>query len=510
MRKTHKFIPLAMAMVTAISAVPALADSAAEYYGNDVSEHVDLTLYYVGNEYGDEQMIFDHINEILEEKINATINFKSLSMSDYATNYSLLLAGGEDIDLIYTSKWCFYADEAGKGAFIEITDDMINQYMPQTLESQAPASYEQGKIDGKLYYMPCNKIGYGHPCVVIRGDLREKYGLDELKSLDDLYTYMAAVAADEDSGVAYAYNAAMHGKKLQDMIACTGNELISIDDTYFYYKYEEGKTDYTADDVFFLYESDEFKDFAEQMKQCAADGDWSMSSINNQTDVKDSMLNGTSAVFVENLGTCGSVANSILQSNPEWKPEVYDLNMDKVSTAVYDADGYAVPYTSKNAERALMALDILKNDPDAYITARYGIPDYHITLNDDGTWSQAEHYGTWSYGAAVSWGLKNSTLEMDQQGTFPTQLEIMDKWEEISVDSPTVGFAFSTTNVSDAWASLSEIYTQYIPLLQLGLTDDIDSWLNEFYDMAEAAGLSEIKEELATQLNAFFEEKNAD
>ena len=99
---------------------------------------------------------------------------------------------------------------------------------------------------------------------------------------------------------------------------------------------------------------------------------------------------------------------------------------------------------------------------------------------------------------------------MDQQGTFPTQLEIMDKWEEISVDSPTVGFAFSTTNVSDAWASLSEIYTQYIPLLQLGLTDDIDSWLNEFYDMAEAAGLSEIKEELATQLNAFFEEKNAD
>ena len=156
-----------------------------------------------------------------------------------------------------------------------------------------------------------------------------------------------------------------------------------------------------------------------------------------------------------------------------------------------------------------MALDVLKNDPDTYVTARYGIPDYHITLNDDGTWSQAEHYGTWSYGAAVSWGLKNSTLEMDQEGTFPTQLEIMDEWKKISVDSPTVGFAFSTTNISDAWASLSEIYTQYIPLLQLGLTDDIDGWLGEFQSMAETAGLDEIKAEIADQLNAYFEAKNA-
>ncbi len=510
MKRTHKFIPLALAAVTALSAIPAMAGETKEYYGNDVSEHVELTLYYVGNEYGDEEMIFDAINEIMEEQINATINFKALSMSDYSTNYSLLLAGGEEVDLIYTSGWCFYTDEAGKGAFLEITDEMIETYMPQTYEVQAPASYEQGKIDGKLYYMPCCKIGYGHPTVVIRGDLREKYGLDELETLDDLYEYMEAVAADEESGVAYAYNAAMNGKSLQNLIACTGNDLITVDNNnYFFYKYEEGKTEYTADDVFFLYDSQEFKDFAAKMQECAAAGTWSMSSINNQTDVKDSMLNGTSAVYIENLGTCGAVASSIEKTNPEWKPEIYDLNMDKVSTAVYDGDGYAVPYTSKNMERALMALDILKNDPTAYITARYGIEDYHITLNDDGTWSQAENYGPWSYGAAVSWGLKNTALEMDQEGTFPTQLEIMDEWEKISVDSPTVGFAFSTTNIADAWASLSEVYTQYIPLLQLGLVEDAEGWLAEFNTMAEAAGLEDIKAELAAQLTAFFESRSA-
>ena len=223
--------------------------------------------------------------------------------------------------------------------------------------------------------------------------------------------------------------------------------------------------------------------------------------------MQDSFLNGTSAVYIENLGTCGNVANSVLQSNPDWKPEVYDLNLDKVSTAGYDADGYAVPYTSKHMDRALMALDVMKNDPDAYVAIRYGLPGYHITINDDGTWSQAEHYGTWSYGAAPSWGLKNTMLEMDQQGTFPTVIELMATWGEISVDSPTVGFAFSTTNIADAWANLSEVYTQYIPLLQLGLVDDIDGWLAEFMSMADSAGLQEVKDSVAAQLTAYFENK---
>lgn len=508
MKRTHRIVSLTLAAMTAFAALPVMADEAKEYYGNDVSEHVELTLYYVGNEYGDEEMIFNYVNEVMEEKINATINFKALSMSDYATNYSLLLAGGEEVDLIYTSAWCYYADEAGKGAFNEITDEMIEQYMPQTFESQNVASYEQGKIDGCLYYMPCSKIGFGHPCVVIRGDLREKYGLDELETLDDLKEYMLAVAADSESGVAYAYNASLNGKALQNMFACTGNSLLTVDNNnYFFYQYEEGKTEYSADDVFCLYESEYFTEFANEMKELAAAGTWSMSSINNQTDVKDSFLNGTSAVYIENLGTCGNVANSVLQTNPEWNPEVYDLNLDQVSTAGYDSDGYAVPYTSKNMERALMALDIMKNDPDVYVAMRYGIPEYHITINEDGTWSQAENYGTWSYGAAVSWGLKNTWLEMDQDNTFPTQIELMNTWKEISVDSPTVAFAFSTTNIADAWASVSEVYTQYIPLLQLGLVDDIDGWLAEFNSMAEAAGMEEIKAELAAQLTAYYESR---
>ena len=58
----------------------ATSEAAKTYMGNDVSDHVDLTLYYVGNEYGDEDMIFEAINKVMEEQINATITFKAISL----------------------------------------------------------------------------------------------------------------------------------------------------------------------------------------------------------------------------------------------------------------------------------------------------------------------------------------------------------------------------------------------------------------------------------------------
>ena len=506
MKRNSKLLALLLVLMMALGMMSTFAEGKT-YGGNDVSEHVDLVLYYVGNPIGDEEMVFAKVNEIMNEKINATITFKALDMGSYAQKYDLLLAGREEIDLIYTSGWCYYIDEAGKGAFVEITDEMIEKYMPETYASQAKGSYTQGIIDGKLYYMPACKIGFGHINALIRGDLREKYGLEPLKTPDDLTAYMKAVAADKESGVAYAYNASMDGKYLQNIYYIASNNLLTVDNSnYFYYEYVDGKTEYSADDVKFIYETDEFKAFAKQQKKLAALGLWSRSSISNQTDVKDSFLNGTSAVFLNNLGTVGNVAASALKANPEWKPEIYDLCLDKVSIATYDNDGYAITYKSKNVERALMALDVLKNDTTAYVSIRYGIPGYHIELNEDGTYRKTENYGNghWSYGAAPSWGLKNTILEMDEEGIFPTVPELMKTYREISVDSPTATFAFSTTEISDAWSAMGEVYTQYIPSVQLGLIDDLDDWLEEFEAEAEAAGIDEIKAAIAEQLTEYF------
>lgn len=152
------------------------------YNGQDVSEPVELVMYYIGDKTEDEDLILTEINKILKEKINATLVLKNMSLSDYSTKYALTIAGGENFDLIYTSTWAYYQSEANKGAFAEVTEQVLNDYMPLHKENQADASWGQAKIGGKVYFVPCNMANVSANAILIRGDLREKYGLDRLQT----------------------------------------------------------------------------------------------------------------------------------------------------------------------------------------------------------------------------------------------------------------------------------------------------------------------------------------
>ena len=80
------------------------AEGAMTYNGQDVSEPVELVMYYIGDKTEDEGLVLDEINKILKEKINATLVLKNMSLSDYSTKYALTIAGGESIDLISISQ----------------------------------------------------------------------------------------------------------------------------------------------------------------------------------------------------------------------------------------------------------------------------------------------------------------------------------------------------------------------------------------------------------------------
>ena len=69
----------------------------------DLSEHVDLTMYLLGDRTPDFDEVYGEINRLLEEKLNCSINVEFLSWGEHDTKYSLLFSGGEDFDLIFTA-----------------------------------------------------------------------------------------------------------------------------------------------------------------------------------------------------------------------------------------------------------------------------------------------------------------------------------------------------------------------------------------------------------------------
>ena len=482
-----------------------IQDSAAKTYnGQDVSEPVELVMYYIGDRPEDEDKELDQINDLLQEKINATLTLKNLSMSDYSTKYSLTLAGGENVDMIYTSTWAFYQSEDNKGAFAEVTEQVREDYMPLTMENQAEASWGQAQIDGRVYFVPGNMANVSMNAYLIRGDLREKYGLEPLKNIDDLEAYYAAVANDPDSGVQFPYAASQNNAEGRYAMLFAGNDFVRIEGSiadYVTYKYSE---DFTADDLVWLYGTEEYKAFANKMKEWADKGFWSRSAIANATDTRDSFQNGTSASFVWNLGTAGAVASQVEAEHPEWKPEIYDITPDANRFfAAYTGDGVAVTASSRHQDRAFMAIDLLKYDPDVYYLMRHGIEGVHYEKTSDKTWMPAADLSKYPYGTGFSWGFKNSGLDLTREDQNTYQTEIGKKWTQDAVESPTAAFSFDDTNVKNELANLKNVYTQYIPLLDLGLVEDVDATLEEFQKQAQAAGIDKILEEAKTQLTAY-------
>ena len=483
-----------------------------EYNGNDVSQHVDLVHYFVGDKPKDVDVVWDEINKKLKEDINATITLKNIASADKQTKYSLTIGSGETIDVIYTSTSTFYSQEASKGAFAEVTDEVLDKYMPLTKKNQASESFNQASIDGKVYFLPCNLAKVNGNAVIIRGDLREKYGLDKLETIDDLKEYYQKVAENEKGSNIFPY-AASQKNDLKVLLFKQVNNYIDIGNAtlgdYFYYKYQDKPVE--EDDIIYSFEDPAYLEWAKQMEEWSNLGFWSKSAIANTTDPKDSFLSGASASYSHNLGTCGVIANQIAKEHPEWKPEIYDLTPDSAKVkGSYIGDGYAVLEASKNKERSFMYLDLMKHNIDYYTLCRLGIEDVYWT--DEGKYEGEGFYGYYGttdksvdypFGNAISWGFKNENFERVRTDKFEDEVVLGDIWTKNAVESPTGGFSFNETPIKNEMSNLNNTKSKYMNLLDLGLSGDVEGKLKEFQQNLKTSGIDKVKEELVKQLNAY-------
>ena len=428
------------------------------YYGNDISEHKDLVMYVIGDEPVAADAVQTALNEKLEEKLNTSLTINYIALSDYTQKYSLLLASGENIDLIYTSTWAFYNEEATKGAFVEITNDLLQQYMPQTYAGEDSMAFEQAKIDGACYMIPKNSpyVNNAMP-VLIRGDLEEKYNIGEINSVEKLEEYFKAVAENED-GI-YPYAAAGDGVEISMNLFQSRNNLVPMScgsGKYFGYFYKG--TDPTVDDVVWQYGTQEYLDFCTMMKEWADQGFWSKNAVSNTTSPLDAFENGTSAALFWNLDTCESAKNVVDSEHPEWKAELVNVTPGVVHVkGVYTGDGFAIPAVSENQERAMMVLDVLKFDKECYDIARYGIDGSTYNATSDTTYTLGTDQANYTVGnAPISWGLKNDLLERIQGEAGTTQSEIRQQLMGDAISEITSGFIFDDTAVKSELAAMNE------------------------------------------------------
>ena len=471
------------------------------YSAIDLSKPYTVNMYLIGDTPNDWDKVLALANEYLEP-FNTTLNVTIMSWSDYQTMYSLVLAGGEQVDMIFTAPWCYMYTEAAKGSFYELTDDFIASYMPLTSKYQAEESWDETTIAGKTIAVPSNVASPMGKIVAIRQDLADKYGISELTSWDDYMNFCQTIAEKEtpESGI-YAMPASGNNSELWDVYRQQYDTFaaVSSGNVVMYYQYDGGIP--AKEDIKLVCELDYFRDFCYDMKTLADAGAWSRSALTNTVTDDDAFGNLQGASIAWNTSVFTYMEQAEKTEGVECM--AYDITKDHlVGAEAYSNNDMAITAGSQNPERTAMVLDLMKFDTYLNRLLILGIEGDHYSINEQNEYSELENSTNFAANAlSVSWAIKNG--ELKEAGVPEREQVITDAWEERVEMNPTITFVFDDTNVTAYMSAVDSVLADYIPMLQLGLVDDVDATIDECIQKCYDAGLQNIYDEFYTQYDAW-------
>lgn len=472
------------------------------YPNTDLSKQETVNMYLIGDTPNDWEEVLGLVNEYLEP-FNTELAVTFMSWSDYQTMYSLVLAGGEDVDIIFTAPWCYMYTEASKGSFYELTEDFRAAYMPLTNKYQAAESWDETTISGKTIAVPTNTAQAAGKIVAIRQDIADKYGIDSLDSWEDYKNFLLTVAEQEtpESGI-YGIASSVDNNELWDVYRQQYDTFLALDSDYMDFIYKDNGSLPTTDDISLVYETEEFRQFAYDMKELADAGAWSRSALTNTVTDDDAFgaLQGASIAWNTSVFTYIEQA----EQTEGVVGAAYDLTKDHfVGCEAYSNNDMAITASSKDPQRAAMVLDLIKMDTYLNHLLILGVEGKHYSIDDDNKYTELEAAGDYAaYAISASWAIKNG--ELGETGADPRETAITDPWEDRVKSNPTITFVFDDSSVESYKAAVNVVLNDYAPMIELGLVDDVDATLDKMIEECYNAGLQEVLDEFNRQYEEWY------
>ena len=472
------------------------------YANTDLSSPYTVQMTLIGDTPNDWDRVLALVNEYLEP-YNTSLEVTFLSWSDYQTMYSLTLAGGADVDLIFTAPWCYMYTEAAKGSFYTLDADFVAKYMPLTNKYQASESWAETTVAGKTIAISSNTMDTNGKIVAVRKDIADSLGIGELTSWADYKNFLLTVAEKETpvSGV-YAIASAGDNKELWDVYRQQYDTFYALESDWLTLIYQYDGDVPTSDEISFTYENDFFKEYCYDMKELADAGAWSRGALSNTITDDDSFgaLQGASIAWNTSVFTYIEQA----EATDGVECAAYFLTPDHlVSAEAYSNNDMAIAAGSKNPERAAMVLDLIKMDTYLNHLLLLGIENEHYTITADGYYTETEKASDYAaMTLSASWAIKNGDVK--EAGADPREEAILAAEAPCKTACPTVAFVFDDSSVSSEVAAVDSVLTDYIPMLQLGLAGDVDEAISKMLDECYAAGLQTVIDEYKSQYDAWY------
>lgn len=453
---------------------------------------VTLKMYYpVGGTVDDFDQVREQVNQYVKEKINVEIEFETPDVSTYYTNYALKFQASEPVDIMWVNGSMLLANLRTK-AFREL-DDLIAQHGGGIQEALSPDLLEGAKINGKLYAIPVNKeyaIGYA---MYYDKALVDKYGLDvaNANTYEEVEKILQTIQKNEPGITPFFMSKSSDAPKFDiDGISNTKYEAIGGVNYIVY--------DTETDSFVNMYETEYYK------KRFAYLRDWYKKGyINN--DASTTTTTVSSAILSGKAWTTYVSAKPLMENSlvKDYGKEFVRGFQTPVTSGFSSVTGsmLAIPYTSKEPERAMELLNLLYTDEYLINLLVYGIEGKHYVKTDNGRITMPEgvtDMNLTGYNPSISWRIGNQKLNYLYTDEPDDKWELYDAFDASCVPAKLTGFVFDTAAVKLENAAMSNVMSEYSALLNTGSVDTEEA-LGALVQKMKDNGIDKIIAELDSQ-----------
>ncbi|WP_373229791.1 extracellular solute-binding protein [Cohnella sp.] len=456
---------------------------------------VTLKIMFPGDPPADWSEVKGEMETRLADSLNVKLNVVFIPWADVLQKRQVALSSAEDYDLIWDNR----PEQSIAAGLYEPLDELIEKYGPDIKSNRSPQLMEANKVNGKLYAVPL-EVNFIRPWTfVIRKDIREKLGIEPIKSYDDLIKFMYAVKEKVPEVTPFIANGSEHvGLRLASMLDPNANLAAVLNYPGLYTKGNDGKVYNIFDDMDPMI----MKNF-EQNHKFYQDGIFAKDALllKNGEFTKGKAAVSTFFDFGVNLGTRTGLDKSVPGATAE-AFSLFDPSM-KLSSTYKAGNHIAVPVVSKNKERAIQFVNWL-NQKDNYDLLAYGIKGKNWEDAGEGLYKPIieKPYG----GIPFAWGWNPALDRID--ASLPEDVIKLNKWQRDPDNFTTdilSGFTFDPSPVSNEVAQLSNAGKEYYEPIVLGLVEPTEGLVKLKEKTYE--NVKKIQTEYQKQLDAFLASK---
>ncbi|MEV0949639.1 extracellular solute-binding protein [Promicromonospora sp. NPDC050249] len=484
--------------------------------GSDSGEPTEITMLVLGDkpENGRLEAMLEELNPHLIEEANATLDFYYVEWADWQTQYNTqLLSGDDSIDLITTATdWLFAWENAEKGAFLPLSEEMLQEHAPRTWEQvEANGNWDKVTLDGEIFFIPeDNFTQWTNHGFFYRGDWAKEAGFEDgtITKFEDFTTYFEWVK--ENKKDAYPWDVAgandhaltgylqghTDGQTLQQITA--GN----------YWPFQTTEADPDTVTSWYM-EGDELLEAAELAKEWNDIGVWREDALNYDGVTRELFYAGLSGADQHHAQTyIGAIVDNMNKKQPGSDPKFFYWGQENGNffRDIPTHGAMAVNATSGNPEKALEVYDVLRNDEEAYKLLNFGIEGTDYVMTDEGKLDRPEGWDETTDALGSNfWGGRMDEFEPDRVTDAPNKQEIYDELDAAAKDYPYTTLIVNKDLIDPYLAAMGGVLSEYIPQLQYGKFDDPAAAIADMREELEAAGYNEARDAIQADLDAWAE-----